>query len=238
MDYIAEELRGLAVPIGSITEDPDNLRKHDKRSISSVQNSLERFGQRTPIVARNGIVIAGNARLVAAINLGWSHIAVVSADSDDDTTAKLYAITDNRTADLSEFDMAGLAGVLSSLKDEDIDLDSLGWSDEELGELLDLELPGENEQEEAPIPEPPVEPITKPGDLILFGAESDQVSSIYRQHRWACTVGSSADDLRLVLVGGSDPTNHAAELPLHQKRRDYFDVGGIGDVVAIVIGGA
>jgi ParB-like chromosome segregation protein Spo0J len=170
MDYIAEELRGLAVPIGSITEDPDNLRKHDKRSISSVQNSLERFGQRTPIVARNGIVIAGNARLVAAINLGWSHIAVVSADSDDDTTAKLYAITDNRTADLSEFDMAGLAGVLSSLKDEDIDLDSLGWSDEELGELLDLELPGENEQEEAPIPEPPVEPTTKPGDLILFGA--------------------------------------------------------------------
>lgn len=169
MDYIAQELRDLAVPVESLIVDPDNLRTHDKRSISSVQNSLQRFGQRTPIVVRNGIVIAGNARLVAAINLGWSHIAVVSADADDDTTARLYAITDNRTADLSEFDMAGLAEVLATLKDEDIDLDSLGWSDDELNDILDIDLPGEHAEED-PLPEPPAEPVTKTGDLILFGA--------------------------------------------------------------------
>jgi ParB-like chromosome segregation protein Spo0J len=138
-EHIAPELRDLAVPVDSLQQDPKNLRLHNKRSIKSVAGSLERFGQRIPIVTRNGIVIAGNARLAAAIQLGWSHIACVSADNDDDMTARLFAITDNRTSDLSEFDMSGLASVLATLKDENLDLDSLGWDDKELAKILDLD---------------------------------------------------------------------------------------------------
>ena len=54
-------------------------------------------------------------------------------------TARLFAITDNRTSDLSEFDMSGLASVLATLKDENLDLDSLGWDDKELAKILDLD---------------------------------------------------------------------------------------------------
>ena len=139
LDHIAPELRDLAVPVESLQQDPENVRTHDRRSLKSVAASLDRFGQRTPIVTRNGFVIAGNARLSAAITLGWTHIACVSADGDDDSTARLYAITDNRTSDLSEFDMSGLAAVLSTLKDEDLDLSALGWTDKELNKILDLD---------------------------------------------------------------------------------------------------
>ena len=184
--HIAEELRHLAVPCADLHEDPDNVRVHDDRSLHAVKQSLNRFGQRTPIVARHGKVIAGNARLAAARSLGWSHIAVVSADADDDSTALLYAIADNRTGDLSEFDMAGLAEVLGALKDDDIDMSTLGWTDSELNEILNLDL-DDLDSEGPRLPEfeltPPENPTTKPGDLITLG-----------NHRLLCGDSTDAAD--------------------------------------------
>lgn len=194
--HIAEELRHLAVPCADLHEDPDNVRVHDDRSLHAVKQSLDRFGQRTPIVARHGKVIAGNARLAAARALGWSHIAVVSADADDDNTALLYAIADNRTGDLSEFDMAGLAEVLGALKDDDIDMSALGWTDAELDEILDLDLDdidGPNDQGPRQ-PEfkltPPENPTTKPGDLITLG-----------NHRLLCGDSTKSENVQRLMDG-------------------------------------
>ena len=170
MDKVHPDLENLKIAIETLSQDPQNLRLHDKRSIQAVTNSLDRFGQRVPIVIRNGIVIAGNARLQAAIDLGWDQIAVVNADDDDDATAKLFAITDNRTADLSEFDTASLADAMASLDVDD--LGDLGWNDEELNELLkvEIDLGDLDEKPEPLLPEMPKEPVTQLGDLILFGA--------------------------------------------------------------------
>ena len=148
MDYIAEELRPLAVPVTELHPDPKNARGHDERSLAVVKNSLERFGCRTPICTRTNedgqrIVIAGNARLEAAIELGWSHMPCVSADGDDDAEAILYALTDNRSAELSHWDQANLAEVMANLEYHmgigDDDLKTLGWSDEELEALMVLD---------------------------------------------------------------------------------------------------
>lgn len=190
MDKVHPDLASLKVDIASLVKDPENLRLHDKRSIEAVTNSLDRFGQRVPIVVRNGVVIAGNARLQAAINLGWDQIAVVNADEDDDATAKLFAITDNRTADLSEFDTAGLAEAMASLEIED--LGPLGWNDEELDELLKLEvdLGDLDEKPDPPVLEPPAEPITKPGDLIILG-----------DHRLLCGDTTKQEDIERLMDG-------------------------------------
>lgn len=148
MEYIAEELRPLAVPVSELHLDPRNARGHDARSLAVVKNSLERFGCRTPICTRTNdegqrIVIAGNARLEAARELGWEYMPCVSADGDDDSEAILYALTDNRSAELSHWDQTNLAEVLASLDSQlgvpDSILNELGWSDEELEDLISLE---------------------------------------------------------------------------------------------------
>lgn len=117
LSYIVEALRLLAVPIDSILEDPANANTHDERSLRAIMASLARYGQRTPLVVnRNGNVTAkGNGTLAAARRLGWTHVAVIFVD-DDPVTHTGYAIADNRTAQLAQFDNAALKRLLEQVK--------------------------------------------------------------------------------------------------------------------------
>jgi hypothetical protein len=102
LDYIAPDLRGLAVPIDQLRADPRNARQHGTRDLDALAESLRRYGQRKPIVARAGssVVLAGNGTLAAARRLGWSHVAVTWFTGTD-AEARAFAIADNRTAELS-----------------------------------------------------------------------------------------------------------------------------------------
>jgi ParB-like chromosome segregation protein Spo0J len=103
--------------------------------MEAIVASLSRFGQRTPIVVqRKGMVVrAGNGRLEAAKRLGWQHIAAVVVD-DDSVEAVSYAIADNRTAELAEWDSETLASLLDTLPKEAMGV--TGFSDEDLAGLL------------------------------------------------------------------------------------------------------
>ena len=58
MTDIHEALKPLAVEIDSLTPDPSNARKHDKRNIEAIKASLARVGQTKPIVLHsNGTTI-------------------------------------------------------------------------------------------------------------------------------------------------------------------------------------
>lgn len=135
------------VPIDSISPDPANVRLHPERNLQAITASLRRFGQQKPIVVdKNGTVRAGNGTLAAAKALGWSEIDVVVTDLDG-VEATAFAIADNRTAELAEWDVEGLASVLEQLDDEtreDLaftadDLASLQQLDEQESEGLDGE---------------------------------------------------------------------------------------------------
>lgn len=156
LDYIVEQLRPLALPITDLTEDPVNARKHPERNLQAVVGSLKRFGQRKPVVVnkRDMIVEAGNGTLQAARELGWTHLAVVLVD-DDPVTATGFAIADNRSAELAEWDEDVLAKLMKDLSDTDEDLDALGWSQAELASLI-------SSLEPEPQPEPPGEPEPGP----------------------------------------------------------------------------
>lgn len=134
---IHPSLAALVVPITSLHEDQDNARKHSARSIQVIQNSLETFMQRKPIVAdAKGKVLAGNGTWRAAKLAGWETIACVKVD-DDPTTAKAYALADNRTALESEWDDDLLSASLRYLNMEDESLlAATGFSEEEIDDLL------------------------------------------------------------------------------------------------------
>ena len=131
--FIADQLTPLAVPIDSLTPLPDNPRRGD---VAAVAKSLERFGQRKPIVvSADGTIIAGNHTHAAAVSLGWSEIAVVRVD-DDAVTAKAFALADNRTGDLGGYDDEALLAALYEVRDDAGLLDAAGYSVADIDALL------------------------------------------------------------------------------------------------------
>lgn len=124
------------ISITSLQLDPSNVRKHSDKNLSAIKGSLKKFGQQKPIVVgEHDIVIAGNGTLEAAKALGWKDIQVVKTDLKG-SEAIAFAISDNRTTDLSIWDADGLAITLRSLLDEDYAVSELGWSSDDLNAIF------------------------------------------------------------------------------------------------------
>lgn len=139
------------VSIDSIAKDPANVRKHSQRNIDAIKASLSRFGQQKPIVIdADGKVLAGNGTLQAAIELGWASIQVSrSRLQGEDATA--FAIADNRSAELAEWDYEALTQVFEELQGNGFDLKDIGWEPHETEPLMkaDFEPLPEREKLEA-----------------------------------------------------------------------------------------
>ena len=158
-----ENLRIENVQIKNLTFDPTNARTHDQKNLDSIAGSLKLFGQRKPIVVTpDNVVIAGNGTLEAAKSLGWTEIAVARTPVGWTwDQIKAYALADNRTAELAEWDPKVLA-------DQLLELDANGWALEEFG-FEPLQPPvSPDDVEEDEIPEP-AEPISKLGDVWKLG---------------------------------------------------------------------
>ncbi len=154
------------VQIAELTADPANVRKHNEKNMAAIKASLRRFGQQKPVVVdSSGVVRAGNGTLAAAIALGWSHIDIVRTELQG-SEATAYAIADNRTAELAEWDADALAQTMAALEIEDEDLArDAGFSAEDVAAMALSEKPIHEDE----VPEPPATPITKPGDVWLLG---------------------------------------------------------------------
>lgn len=183
--------QGLTVTTRKVSElanDPANARKHDDKNIEAIKASLQRFGQQKPIVVdSSGVVRAGNGTLQAAKALGWDKIDCVVTDLKG-AEATAYAIADNRSAELAEWDDDVLTATLQSLADEDPSLlIDAGFDEKELAKLVAQTAEPLEEDE---VPEPPADPVTKTGDLWLLG-----------EHRLLCGDSTKAEDVARVMDG-------------------------------------
>jgi ParB-like chromosome segregation protein Spo0J len=131
-------VKTVSVKIADLSQDPANARKHDDKNIDSIIASLRRFGQQKPIVIdASNVVRAGNGTLEAAKRLGWDAIECVKT-SLKGSDAIAYAIADNRTAELAEWDSDILAAQLSGLLTDDEALaNAAGFSVEEIERMLE-----------------------------------------------------------------------------------------------------
>jgi hypothetical protein len=103
MANINDNLKDLR-DLGSLHEDPRNARRHPTRNLDAIKASLRDLGQQKPIVVdRKGKIVAGNGTYRAAQALGWDKIAVVEFQGTE-KEARAFAIADNRTAELAEWD--------------------------------------------------------------------------------------------------------------------------------------
>ena len=109
------------IAIEKLSNDPANARKHNDRNIEAIVGSLRRFGQQKPIVVDvSGVVRAGNGTLEAARRLGWKDIDCVETQLKG-SDAIAYAIADNRTAELADWDDDVLAAQLNGLLADEFD---------------------------------------------------------------------------------------------------------------------
>jgi DNA modification methylase len=169
-EKINPDLEALCVPLDDLHEDPANARIHSDRNIEAIKASFREFGQQKPLVAAPGEngrlkVIAGNGTLRALREMEWERVAVVRFDSESAARQAAFAIADNRTAELAEWDDLVLPQVLESIGPEINDLTITGFDNIELQEIIDYEPP---EPPEDIVPEPPADPVSRTGDLWLM----------------------------------------------------------------------
>jgi ParB-like chromosome segregation protein Spo0J len=144
LQHITPSLRVLAVPIASLKPDPRNARKHGQRNRASIRFSLEQFGQQRPIsVDADGIILAGNGTYAEALAMGWKYMAAARSHLRG-AAARAYAVADNRSAELAEWDLAELESTLDELDAEGFNVDGLEITDADLDKLTSDAQPAAN----------------------------------------------------------------------------------------------
>jgi len=181
--------------------------RQNEGAVDAVAASITEFGFRQPIVVdRDGVIVVGHTRWKAAKKLGLAQVPVHVAKDLTPEQAKAYRLADNKTNELAEWDKALLPLELADLQATNFDLGLLGFSKDELAELLD---PGARDGLCDPddIPAPPDEATTRPGELIILG-----------DHRLLCGDSSNPadvdrllDDQQIHLVNSDPPYNVKVE---------------------------
>jgi DNA modification methylase len=170
-----------------------NARTHSAEQVAQIAASIVEFGFTNPILvdSHDGI-IAGHGRLMAATELGLKTVPVVVLDHLSERQRKAYILADNQLALNAGWDTELLSAELQELVELDFDVSLIGFSDEELADLLPEveELPPEDADADA-VPEPPAEPVTKPGDVWLLG-----------KHRVMCGDSTSLTEVERLMAGG------------------------------------
>lgn len=103
----AEQLRPYLCRIEDLQPTPGNPPK-GKVHVGKLMGSLNRFGQTRAILidAADGVTIrAGHHLTLAATELGWTHIAAIAAEFNDEGEAIAYLMADNQLARVGDEDV-------------------------------------------------------------------------------------------------------------------------------------
>ncbi|WP_114393529.1 site-specific DNA-methyltransferase [Oleisolibacter albus] len=168
-----------------------NARTHSEAQVAEIAGSIREFGFNNPVLVDDrGVLIAGHGRLLAARRLGLAEVPVIRLGHLTETQARAFRLADNRIALNGGWDDALLSAELARLVEEGTALDGLGFDAGELNRLLNLDDPAPGLVDEDATPEPPAEPVTRPGDLWLLGP-----------HRLLCGDATLAGDVERLLAG-------------------------------------
>lgn len=168
-----------------------NPRINDE-AVDAVATSIQEFGFRQPIVVdERGIIVVGHTRWKAAKQLGLAKVPVHVAKDLSAEKVRAYRLADNATADLAQWNYELLPIEMGELKAAGLDLDVLGFGDE-LGRIMDMAGLKQGLTDPDQVPEPPDEPVTRPGDVWQLG-----------QHRLLCGDAGKAADVDGLLEGAT-----------------------------------
>ena len=168
-----------------------NARTHSDEQVSRIAASIREFGWTQPIlIGDDDTVIAGHGRLAAAKKLGMTEVPTIRLSGLTKEQLRAYVLVDNRLAEDAGWDKELLGLELSELKDSGFDLDLIGFSSDEIDQMIAGVEERPQEAEDADIPEPEENPVTKRGDIWLLGV-----------HRLMCGDSTCAEDTSRLMGG-------------------------------------
>jgi DNA modification methylase len=177
------------VPASQLQPNPKNWRKHPEAQANALRGVLAEVGIASAVLARETpegglMLIDGHLRTETLHN---AEIPVLVLDVSEEEADKILATFDPLGA-MAESDADALRALLEDVETGSQELaDMLTALAEDAG-ILDGEDAAEIVEDE--IPEPPVDPITKPGDLWLLG-----------EHRLLCGDSTKAEDVERLMAG-------------------------------------
>ena len=197
-----------------------NSRTHDDAQIAQIAASIKEFGWTNPILVDGDKgIIAGHGRLMAARKLGMAKVPVIELKTLTKAQKQAYIIADNRLALNAGWDNAMLTIELKNLEDEGFDLTLTGFDNKELDALLNVIEGTDGLTDEDAVPDTPIEPKTKLGDIYILG-----------NHRLTCGDSTNIDAVEKLIDGRpvdmwlTDPPYNVAlgmnETPEEAKKRN------------------
>jgi DNA modification methylase len=169
-----------------------NARTHSEEQVAQIAASIVEFGFTNPILAgSDGVIVAGHGRLAAAQKLGLDTVPVVVLDHLTPTQRRALIIADNRIAENAGWDDAMLRIELQSLQEDGFNLDITGFDADALAEIMaGEETTTDGQTDDDAVPEVPVTPISRPGDVWELG-----------NHRLLCGDATQASSYEQLLAG-------------------------------------
>ena len=165
--------------LSELTPYPGNAKKHDKKQIANVAESIRQYGFVQPIVVdRDDVIIIGHCRALAAKKLGMDEVPCVSMDDLTPEQVNALRLVDNKSNE-SDWDFDLLAEELPGL-----DLSTFGFDWGLRDELNHSVIEDDYD------PVLPAEPKSRIGDVYQLG-----------NHRLMCGDSASLTDVQK-LVGG------------------------------------
>ena len=159
----------------------NNPRINDD-AIDVVANSIKEFGFKNPIIIdKDNVIVCGHTRRLAAIKLGLTEVPCIRADDLTEDQIKAFRVADNKTSELSTWDLDKLK---IELGDIELNMADFGFED-----LLDQmkELPEDDEFDADT--ELEKEAFVKKGDIWHLG-----------RHKLMCG-DSTTSDVQVLMEG-------------------------------------
>jgi DNA modification methylase len=144
-----------------------NARKIPQQAIDKVAASIQEFSFRQPIVVdKDGVIVCGHTRWLAAQKLGLEQVPVHVAENLTPAQVRAYRLLDNRSHEETSWDTDLLGLELLDLKGMGIDMDLTGFDLGEIDDLLSQIDIGLTDVDA--VPDVPETPVSRPGDLWVL----------------------------------------------------------------------
>ncbi len=204
-------------PIHLLKGADNNARKHSDAQLTALKNSIAEFGMPSPIIINVDYdIVAGHGRWEAAKLLGWTSVPTLQVEHLSSEQQRLFALADNRIAELSTWDEKKRAEEFRALRLEmpDLDLTLSGFAHPEIElDIAGLEHTAWSDLDKQP-EQIPSKQVTQLGDIWDFEGG----------HTLVCGDSTQADNVATA-VNGETVQLVEEDLPYNLRARDYSGNG-------------
>lgn len=175
------------VPIDRIRPYARNVKQHPPAQIDELARIIREFGFLVPVLlTRQGELVAGEGRYLAAKKLGMANVPALFADHLSERQIQAFRIAENRIAQKGAWDFENLAAELDELANAGLDLSLTAMDEQELDALLRVDadilpadfkagLPPSNSVPDVPAYQPNLAPDAAPvGNTITVDMEAER----------------------------------------------------------------